>query len=113
MSLIALVAQTTRELLPAPTSRPFIAPALLPVCCVCGLIRDEAVLSPDHERWVTQGTYRKAHGVNPDDFPLTHAYCQKCFTKAQESVRQYFQEVRTSPRPGSAALRTSTSLSPL
>lgn len=108
MSLVALVAQTTRELLPAPISKPFIAPTLLPVCCVCGLIRDEAVFSPDRERWVTQGTYRKAHGVNPDDVPLTHTYCPKCFTKAQESMRQYFREVRTSLRPGSPALRTST-----
>ena len=112
MPLVALVAQTAREMLSAPISKTFIAPTLLPVCCVCGRIRDEAVSSPDRERWVTQRTYRKTYGVNPDDFHLTHTYCPKCFTKAQEAVRQYFREIRTSPRPCSPALRTSALLPP-
>jgi hypothetical protein len=38
---------------------------LLPVCCLCRLIRDEIGASPDSARWVTQRTYRKTHGVNP------------------------------------------------
>jgi hypothetical protein len=75
----------------------FIAPTLLPVCCVCGLIRDETGSSPDRERWVTPRTYRETHGVNPADVPLTHTYCLKCFTKAQVTVTQYFREIGTSP----------------
>ena len=96
MPLVALVAQTTREAPPAPMRETFIAPTLLPVCCVCALIRDETGSSSDRERWVTQRTYRQTHGVNPADFPLTHTYCLKCFTKAQETVTQYFREIGTS-----------------
>jgi hypothetical protein len=97
MSLVALVAETTQMAPSAPMRVTFIARKMLAVCCVCRLIRDETGLSPDCERWVTQRTYRKTHSVNPTDFPLTHTYCQKCFTKAQETVRQYVREIGTSP----------------
>ena len=95
MSVVELVAQTTREVPSALRREAFIAPTLLPVCCVCGLIRDETRSSPHRERWVTPRTYRQTHGVNPDDFPLTHTYCLKCFTKTQETVKQYFREIGT------------------
>jgi hypothetical protein len=36
-----LFAQTTREALSNPTRKTFIAPALLPVCCVCSLTREK------------------------------------------------------------------------
>lgn len=55
--------------------------SLLPVCCICGLIRDETGASLDSERWVTQRTYRKTHGVNPANCLLTHTYCPGCFTQ--------------------------------
>jgi hypothetical protein len=97
MALENLVAPTTRTAPSAPMRETFIAPTLLPVCCVCGLIRDETGSSPDRERWVTQRMYRKTHGVNPADFPLTHTYCLKCFTKVQDTVTQYFREIETSP----------------
>ena len=97
MSLVELVAQTTREAPSAPMREAVVAPMLLPFCCVCRLIRDETGLSPDLDRWVTQRTYRETHGVNPADVPLTHTYCQKCFTKAQGTVTQYFREIGTSP----------------
>jgi hypothetical protein len=97
MSLENLVAQTTREAPSAPMREAVVAPKLLPVCCVCRLIRDETGLSPALDRWVTQRTYRETHGVNPADVPLTHTYCLKCFTKAQETVTQYFREIGTSP----------------
>ena len=97
MALVELFAQTTREAPSAPMRETFVAPTLLPVCCVCDLIRDETVSSPDRERWVTPRSYRKTYGVNPADFPLTHTYCQKCFTKAQETVEQYFRQIGTSP----------------
>ena len=41
MSLETLFTQTTREAPSAPMRETFVAPTLLPVCCVCGLIRDE------------------------------------------------------------------------
>jgi len=60
---------------------------LLPVCCLCRLIRDEIGASPDRARWVTQRTYRKTHGVNPANCLQTHTYCPSCFTQVVETIR--------------------------
>jgi hypothetical protein len=95
MTLETLVAQITRKAPSAPMRETFIAPKMLPVCCVCELIRDETGSSPNRERWVTPRTYRRIYGVNPADFPLTHTYCLKCFTKVQDTTRQYFREIGT------------------
>jgi hypothetical protein len=97
MALGNLSAPTTREAPSAPMRETVIAPTMLPVCCVCGLIRDETGSFPDRECWITPRSYRKTHGANPADFPLTHTYCPKCFTKAQETTMQYFREIGTSP----------------
>ena len=97
MTLKTLVAPTTREAPFPPMRETFVAPKMLPVCCVCKLIRDEIRSSLDRERWVTPRTYRTTYGVNPADFPLTHTYCKTCFTKAQETVTQYFREIGTPP----------------
>lgn len=61
-------------------------PSLLPVCCMCGLVRDETGHSLDHERWVTQRTYRKTHGAMPADCVLTHTYCPNCFTQFMDRM---------------------------
>ncbi len=61
--------------------------ALLPVCCVCGLIRDEIGASLDRARWVSQRMYRKTHGVNPTKLPLTHTYCPGCFMQVMKTMR--------------------------
>lgn len=52
---------------------------ILPVCCVCGLIRDENKTSAE-EQWVTKQTYRQAHGVDPAICRVTHTYCPACYT---------------------------------
>lgn len=92
MALETLFAQTTRETPSAPMRKMFIAPTLLPVCCVCRLIRDKTGSSPDRERWVTQRMYRKTHSANPADVPLTYTYCPKCFTQAMGTVSQYLRK---------------------
>jgi hypothetical protein len=61
--------------------------ALLPVCCMCGLLRDDTGLAFDDERWVTRRTYRNLHGVNPAECRLTHTYCPGCFTQVMERIR--------------------------
>jgi hypothetical protein len=61
--------------------------SLLPVCCLCGLIRDEMGASLDGARWVTQGTYRTIHSVNPADCLHTHTYCPGCLTQVMETIR--------------------------
>jgi hypothetical protein len=60
---------------------------LLPVCCVCRLIRDETRSSPYRKHWVTERTYRKTHGVNPADCLLTHTYCPGCFMQVRDGIR--------------------------
>jgi hypothetical protein len=60
---------------------------LLPVCCLCKLIRDEIGASPDLARWISQRTYRKTHGINPANCLQTHTYCPGCFTQVMETIR--------------------------
>ena len=62
--------------------------SLIPVCCLCGLIRDVSESSLPCERWVTRRTYRKMYGVNPADCILTHTYCPGCFTQAIAQIRE-------------------------
>ena len=88
MALQALPSRTTRRAPPALRSATLIVPKLLPVCCACGLIRDEDRSSLHRERWVSRGTYRQTYGVIPADFPLVHTYCPKCFMKVMASVSQ-------------------------
>ena len=47
MSFEELSAQTTREAPSAPMRETSIAPTLLPVCCICGLIRDCLLYTSD------------------------------------------------------------------
>lgn len=60
---------------------------LLPVCSICGFIRDETGPVLDHERWVTQRTYQRVHGVNLDDCLLTHTYCAECFSRLMARIK--------------------------
>ena len=92
MALVEQFAQTTRKTPSASMNATSLTPTLLPVCCVCSLIRDETGSSSDRERWVTPRTYRKAHGVNPAKSLLMHTYCPTCFTQVQETVVQYFKQ---------------------
>ena len=101
MALQELASRTTRRAPSALMRETFIKkPKMLPVCCVCELIRDETGSSLNRERWVTPRTYRTTHGVNPADFPLIHTYCPKCFTKVMGPVSQNLRKGgRFSPIP--------------
>ena len=92
-----LVVQRTRKALSAPLRATGIAPTLLHVCCICGHIREETGNSANRERWVTQRTYRQAHGVRLANFSLTHTYCTKCYTKFMGTLRPYVREHGTPP----------------
>lgn len=82
MAFETLIAQTTREAPSAPMRETFIKkPKMLPICCVCELIRDETGFPPDRERWVTSRTYRITHGVNPTEIAHTHTYLSWVFQK--------------------------------
>ena len=84
MVVETLFAQITHEAL-SPLSK---ETSLIPVCCVCGLLRDESGSSRDDERWVTERKYRKTHGVNPADCLLTHTYCPDCFTHVMDRMSE-------------------------
>ena len=77
------VAQTSPEAPLAPRREML----LLPVCCICGLIRDETGASLDYESWITEETYRNIHGVNPSDCLLTHTYCPACYARVMNRIR--------------------------
>lgn len=88
MSLQKTMTRTTHEEFPTPTSREtFIAPTLLPVCCVCKLIRDDTRFSSGRQLWITSRTYRETHAVDPNELAVMHTYCPKCLTKVQDTVR--------------------------
>jgi hypothetical protein len=83
MALETLFAKITHEAAPNPRREK----SWLPVCCICGLLRDETSKSLDDARWVTQRSYQKIHGVNPADCLYTHTYCPKCFMRVRERMR--------------------------
>jgi hypothetical protein len=83
MAIESLFAQITHEA-PSASRR---ETTVLPVCCLCRLIRDETGVPRDRARWVTQRMYRQTHGVNPADCLLTHTYCPKCFTQVMDRIR--------------------------
>jgi len=58
---------------------------ILPVCCVCGLVRDQG--GPDmEEQWLTKVTYRQTHGVDPAVCRITHTYCPDCYTQFMNRI---------------------------
>lgn len=55
---------------------------ILPMCCVCGLIRDDTGVEPGMGAWMKVDTFvhRKT------DAKVSHGYCPKCFEKAMEGL---------------------------
>ncbi|MDF0644423.1 MAG: hypothetical protein P0111_10355 [Nitrospira sp.] len=61
--------------------------SLLPVCCLCGLIRVESEGSSAPERWVTSRIYEATHQIDPREYLFTHTYCPKCYHKFMSKLR--------------------------
>lgn len=81
-----------------PPSRPKAQAArLLPVCCVCGLVRDEVDLHSHRTLWITPKSYRKAHHIHSIDLLLTHTYCPACLRKARIGIKQFFKNQKEHP----------------
>jgi hypothetical protein len=97
MALEELSVLPVRESDSAPWESRFATSTLLPVCCICGLVRDETGSSLDGGQWVAQQIYRETHGVNPIECALTHAYCPECLVKAQDTVRTFLLEIGAMP----------------
>lgn len=61
--------------------------SLLPVCCVCGLIRVEPQRPAAPERWVTARIYEETHQIDPREYQFTHTYCPGCYVKFMRKIR--------------------------
>ena len=59
--------------------------AILPICCVCGLVRDDAGSSRS-ETWVTKHVFRENHGVDHSAFRLSHTYCPTCYLQFMNRI---------------------------
>ncbi len=88
-------AQTIGQSALAPTQKASMTERLLPVCCVCGLIRDDIRKLSHRVRWMTPQIYRTTYDVNPAKCLLTHTYCPKCFATVREAARRYVQQSKT------------------
>jgi hypothetical protein len=95
MTFDNVFAQTTHEATSDPKKDTSIAPTLLPICCVCRLIRDKTGSFPDRERWVTPQAYRKTYGAHSVNVLLTHTYCPGCFTHVMRTVNQDLRTIGT------------------
>lgn len=56
---------------------------VLPVCCACGIIRDDSESEPGGGVWVKMDEYliERAHAR------ISHTYCPQCLLKAKESIK--------------------------
>lgn len=72
-------------------------PVLIPMCCVCGLIRDDSDLGGPSPNWIDLQQYRQHYGLQSTDLCFTHTYCPTCLVPVQERVRQYVADLRAIP----------------
>jgi hypothetical protein len=59
--------------------------AIIPICCVCGLIREDGS-APKAESWVTKRVFRDIHGMEASACRLTHTYCPSCYTQFMNRI---------------------------
>ena len=64
---------------------------VLPLCCVCGLIRDDRDSGSEHPTWVTLRAYRDTHDIPPSVPLFTHTYCPECFANARDTARRHLR----------------------
>jgi hypothetical protein len=66
----------------------------IPICCVCGLVRDEAgeTGNGDDEPWSDLGSYLDRHGLRGSDYKLTHTYCPVCMHRYVPMGKTYEEE---------------------
>ena len=87
-----IVTQSVPPMSPSSRQEASTAPLLLPVCCVCGLIREETKSLSGRLSWVTWRLYRSTHNVQSTELLFTHGYCPACFLQAQIRMREFFKE---------------------
>lgn len=67
----------------------YLEPHLLPVCCVCGLVRDDEAQAapPRRVSWMTLEQYQTTYVTHPAPFLFTHTYCPVCLAKIRAAGR--------------------------
>lgn len=73
-------------------------PALIAVCCVCGLVRARKTFPSESDRWITGRAYEHRYGVALMSSTLTHTYCSGCYTDFMQRVRHTRQATAPLPR---------------
>ena len=57
---------------------------ILPICCVCGLIREQS--GCETESWISKQVFRQSHGIDHSSFRLSHTYCPSCYTQFMNRI---------------------------
>ena len=55
---------------------------ILPVCCVCGLIRDDTGVEKGKGEWMKVDQFV----IQNTEAEVSHTYCPKCYTTAMEDI---------------------------
>lgn len=55
---------------------------ILPICCVCGLIRDDTGVASGQGPWLKAGQYL----CQRTSTKVTHSYCPKCYAKVMQEL---------------------------
>lgn len=53
---------------------------IIPVCCVCGKIRDDTGVEPGHGKWLKPDVFI----YTKTSAEVTHAYCPECLEKSKD-----------------------------
>ena len=60
---------------------------IIPVCCVCGSIRDDLGLGPGEGHWLKVDQFI----IRRSDSHVSHSYCPTCGEKALDQVKNYLK----------------------
>ena len=60
---------------------------ILPVCCVCGLIRDDTGVDHGQGVWLNAGQYL----CTRTSTKVSHGYCPRCFAKAEQELSSFIK----------------------
>ena len=73
---------------------------LIPICCVCGLVRDDHGASTDNRSWSDLGSYLERHGLRGVEYKLTHTYCPICIDRYVAIGKTFIAPEQMAKRPG-------------
>ena len=74
-------------------------PTFIPVCCVCGLVREILDFSgSETECWSDFDAYLNRHGLQGTEYRLTHTYCPIC-------MLQYVPKNKKSPQNKKSSIK--------